>query len=140
MGLLILFSGSYIIVSKRDHLLSVLLSFEFIRIGIYFLFLSSLILIDLFYSLIYITFTACEGALGLAVLIRMSRTHGGDYFKSLNLIYDSCFIIFFFFKYSFFYWVGRNFYLLINFRLCCFNNSFVFFLHRFFFFTWVRTL
>jgi NADH:ubiquinone oxidoreductase subunit K len=41
---------------------------------------------DLFYSLIYITFAACEGALGLSILVIIRRTHGGDYFKSFNLL------------------------------------------------------
>lgn len=40
----------------------------------------------LFYALLYITFTACEGALGLSILIIIRRTHGGDYFKRFNLI------------------------------------------------------
>jgi NADH:ubiquinone oxidoreductase subunit K len=41
---------------------------------------------ELFYSLIYITFAACEGALGLSILVIIRRTHGGDYFKSFNLM------------------------------------------------------
>lgn len=41
---------------------------------------------SLFYALLYITFTACEGALGLSILIMIRRTHGGDYFKRFNLI------------------------------------------------------
>jgi NADH-ubiquinone oxidoreductase chain 4L len=40
----------------------------------------------LFYSLIYLTFSACEGALGLSILVVIRRTHGGDYFKSFNFI------------------------------------------------------
>jgi len=39
---------------------------------------------DLFYSLIFITFTACEGALGLSILVIIGRTHGGDYFKTFS--------------------------------------------------------
>jgi NADH-ubiquinone oxidoreductase chain 4L len=41
---------------------------------------------DLFYSLVYITFTACEGALALSILVIMSRTHGGDYFRAFNVL------------------------------------------------------
>jgi len=41
---------------------------------------------DAYYSLFYLTFTACEGALGLSILILMGRTLGGDYFKSFNLV------------------------------------------------------
>ena len=81
-----IYSGLWIIISKREHLLSVLLSFEFIRIFIYFIFVYSLGRIDIFFSLIFITFTACEGALGLSILVIITRSHGGDYFKAFNLI------------------------------------------------------
>ena len=40
---------------------------------------------DLYYGLIYITFAACEGALGLSILVIIRRTHGGDYFFNINL-------------------------------------------------------
>jgi len=49
-------------------------------------FIFSLFFSPLYYSLIYIILAACEGALGLSVLINMRRTHGGDYFKSFNLV------------------------------------------------------
>lgn len=39
-----------------------------------------------FYRLIFLTFTACEGALGLSILVIIRRTHGGDYLKSFRLI------------------------------------------------------
>lgn len=81
----IFYSGFIIFRSKREHLLSVLLSLEFMVLGVYLFILTVLGDMDLFYSLIYITFAACEGALGLSILVIMSRTHGGDYFKSFNL-------------------------------------------------------
>ena len=75
----------WVFSSKREHLLSVLLRIEYIRLGIYLIFISYLGGGDLFYSLIYITFTACEGALALSILVIIRRTHGGDYFKTFNL-------------------------------------------------------
>jgi len=72
------------VCSKRDHLLSVLLRLEYIRLGVFLLLLALLRKGDFFYSLVYITFTACEGALGLSILVMIRRTHGGDYFKSFN--------------------------------------------------------
>nr|AMM04650.1 NADH dehydrogenase subunit 4L [Folsomia candida] len=84
MSGLIILSGIWIVCSKRDHLLSVLLSLEYISLGVFLLLLALLSKGDFFYSLVYITFTACEGALGLSILVTMSRTHGGDYFKSFN--------------------------------------------------------
>lgn len=75
----------WVFSSKRDHLLSALLSIEYVRLGIYLNFITSLGGSDLFYSLIYLTFTACEGALALSVLVIISRTHGGDYFRTFNV-------------------------------------------------------
>jgi len=71
--------------SKREHLLSILLRLEFLALRIYLIFLLVVSSIDLYYGLVYITFAACEGALGLSVLVIMSRTHGGDYFFNINL-------------------------------------------------------
>nr|QFX74487.1 NADH dehydrogenase subunit 4L [Cryptopygus antarcticus travei] len=84
--LFIIFSGFWIFSSKREHLLSILLSLEYMSLGVYLSLLMYLEGLDLFYSLVYLTFTACEGALGLSILVMMSRTHGGDYFKSFNLV------------------------------------------------------
>ena len=63
-----------------------LLSLEYMTLGIFLIILLSFSFSDLFFSLIYITFTACEGALGLSILVVISRTHGGDYFKTFNII------------------------------------------------------
>nr|YP_010139286.1 NADH dehydrogenase subunit 4L [Kaylathalia klovstadi]QQK54740.1 NADH dehydrogenase subunit 4L [Kaylathalia klovstadi] len=79
-----MFGGLWIFSSKREHLLSVLLSLEFMVLCIFFIFYFFLSFSSIFYSLVYLTFAACEGALGLSVLVIMSRTHGGDYFKSFS--------------------------------------------------------
>lgn len=78
-------SGFLVFCSLREHLLSSLLSLEFIVL-IIFLFLVVIFYRRIFYGLIYLIITACEGALGLSILVIMGRTHGGDYFKSFNLI------------------------------------------------------
>ena len=77
-------SGIWVYSSKREHLLSILLRLEYVRLGVYLMLVLRLTDRDLFYSLLYITFTACEGALGLSILVIISRTHGGDYFKTFN--------------------------------------------------------
>jgi len=53
-------------------------------LGIYLIFLLSLGLTFYFYSLVYLIFTACEGALGLSILVIIGRTHGSDYFISFR--------------------------------------------------------
>lgn len=82
-----IFSGLWVFSSKRKHLLSALLSLEYIVLAFYFIFFIFIFFTNIFYSLLYLTFAACEGALGLSILVIMGRTHGGDYFKSFNFLF-----------------------------------------------------
>lgn len=90
--LFFLFTGILIFifrfVSKRKHLLATLLSLEglilFILCSIYFF--SSSFHVILNFNLVFITLTACEGALGLSLLVGIVRSHGGDQFNSLNFL------------------------------------------------------
>jgi len=41
---------------------------------------------EIFFSLFFLTFAACEGALGLALLVSIVRTHGNDRFMNFNLL------------------------------------------------------
>nr|YP_009158240.1 NADH dehydrogenase subunit 4L [Papilio demoleus]AKN78919.1 NADH dehydrogenase subunit 4L [Papilio demoleus] len=80
--------GNMIFISKHKHLLIVLLSLEFIVLSIFFLlvmFLSN-IEYDMYMLMIFLLFSVCEGALGLAILVSMIRTHGNDYFQSFSLL------------------------------------------------------
>nr|YP_010626550.1 NADH dehydrogenase subunit 4L [Prospalta cyclica]WBK17738.1 NADH dehydrogenase subunit 4L [Prospalta cyclica] len=80
--------GNLIFISKHKHLLIVLLSLEFIVLSIFFFFLiyMSFIENDLYMLMLFLVFSVCEGALGLSILVSMIRTHGNDYFQSLNLL------------------------------------------------------
>lgn len=71
--------------SLHEHLLSTLLSLEFIVLGVFLIFIISLGAEGHFYSLVYLIFTACEGALGLSILIAIGRSHGGDYFRGVGM-------------------------------------------------------
>nr|YP_010414554.1 NADH dehydrogenase subunit 4L [Austrogymnocnemia maculata]URT60720.1 NADH dehydrogenase subunit 4L [Austrogymnocnemia maculata] len=75
-------------VLKRKHLLSMLLSLEFIVLSLFFLLIMSLMYFnfEFFFSMVFLTFSVCEGALGLSILVSMTRTHGNDYFQSLNIL------------------------------------------------------
>nr|YP_010271179.1 NADH dehydrogenase subunit 4L [Simocephalus serrulatus]UKB87191.1 NADH dehydrogenase subunit 4L [Simocephalus serrulatus] len=82
----VVFTFSFI--SKRKHLLATLLSLEglmlFIFCCIYF-FSNSYVTLHNF-ALLFLTLTACEGALGLSLLVTIIRSHGGDTFNSLNFL------------------------------------------------------
>jgi len=79
--------GLWVYSSKRKHLLATLLVLEYIVLGVFVYFFVYQNFGALFYSLVYLTLTACEGALGLTILVSMSRSHGGDYFRSFSLNY-----------------------------------------------------
>lgn len=80
--------GLWIFCSKRKHLLITLLSLEYIVLGVFFLLTYELGGLLVFYCLVYLIFRACEGALGLSILVTIRRTHGGDNFNYFNLVYD----------------------------------------------------
>nr|QNE85474.1 NADH dehydrogenase subunit 4L [Haematobosca stimulans] len=80
--------GVFTFVSNRKHLLSMLLSLEYIVLSLFFLLFIYLNLYNYenFFSMMFLTFSVCEGALGLSILVSMIRTHGNDYFQSFNIL------------------------------------------------------
>lgn len=90
MGLvifIIFLIGNLIFVSKYKHLLIVLLRLEFIVLRIFFFILILFLNIDyeIYMLIVFLVFSVCEGVLGLSILVSIIRTHGNDYFQSLNL-------------------------------------------------------
>nr|YP_003331012.1 NADH dehydrogenase subunit 4L [Adelium sp. NCS-2009]ACM45072.1 NADH dehydrogenase subunit 4L [Adelium sp. NCS-2009] len=88
-GLFMFFSGLAVFSMKRKHLLLMLLSLEFIVISLYFLLFLYLSYVnnEYFFSMIFITFSVCEGVLGLSILVSLIRTHGNDYFQSFSVLW-----------------------------------------------------
>jgi NADH-ubiquinone oxidoreductase chain 4L len=82
------FAGVIAFVSRRKHLLSTLLRLEFIVLSLFFLLFLFLNLLnfELYFSIIFLTFRVCEGALGVSILVSMIRTHGNDNFNSFSLL------------------------------------------------------
>nr|YP_010990296.1 NADH dehydrogenase subunit 4L [Cricula andrei]WOW98280.1 NADH dehydrogenase subunit 4L [Cricula andrei] len=80
--------GNLIFISKNKHLLIILLSLEFIVLSVFFsmMMMMSFIEYDMYMLMVFLVFTVCEGALGLSILVSMIRTHGNDYFQSINLL------------------------------------------------------
>nr|WJZ53061.1 NADH dehydrogenase subunit 4L [Melanodexia sp.] len=80
--------GVFIFVSNRKHLLSMLLSLEYIVLSLFlmlFIYLN-MFSYEFFFSMMFLIFSVCEGVLGLSILVSMIRTHGNDYFQSLNIL------------------------------------------------------
>lgn len=72
----------------RKHLLNVLLSLEFIVVNLFW-FISMVVSDlggDLYFVLYFLTLAACEGALGLGLLVSIVRRHGNDNFIRFNVL------------------------------------------------------
>nr|YP_010231164.1 NADH dehydrogenase subunit 4L [Paralimna concors]QSV37207.1 NADH dehydrogenase subunit 4L [Paralimna concors] len=80
--------GLFVFVSNRKHLLSMLLSLEYIVLVLFFMLFIYLNIMnyETFFSMMFLTFSVCEGALGLSILVSMIRSHGNDYFQSFNIL------------------------------------------------------
>nr|UFZ12757.1 NADH dehydrogenase subunit 4L [Sialis jiyuni] len=80
--------GIWVFSMKRKHLLAILLSLEFIVLSLFFMLVMFLKLYnyEYFFSMMFLTFSVCEGALGLSILVSMIRTHGNDYFQSFSIL------------------------------------------------------
>nr|AEZ55663.1 NADH dehydrogenase subunit 4L [Byrrhus sp. MJTNT-2012] len=88
-SLLMFFSGLFVFCSKCKHLLVMLLSLEFIVLSLYFLIFLNLKIFSYehYFTMVFLTMSVCEGALGLAILVSMIRTHGNDYFNSFSVLW-----------------------------------------------------
>lgn len=75
-------------ISKRKHLLVTLLRLEGLILIIFGLvYYNALNIISLqSFLLVFLTLAACEGALGLSLLVGIVRNYGGDHFNSFNFL------------------------------------------------------
>nr|AAX76867.1 NADH dehydrogenase subunit 4L [Drosophila lucipennis] len=88
LPLILFILGLFCFVSNRKHLLSMLLSLEFIVLMLFFMLFIYLNMLNYesYFSMMFLTFSVCEGALGLSILVSMIRTHGNDYFQSFSIM------------------------------------------------------
>nr|AQM39911.1 NADH dehydrogenase subunit 4L [Deflorita sp. ZJZ-2017] len=85
---LVMMGGLWVFCSNRKHLLTMLLSLEFIVLSLFamLIYFLSLCQCELYFSMVFLTYTVCEGALGLSILVSMIRTHGNDFFQALSVL------------------------------------------------------
>nr|YP_009422179.1 NADH dehydrogenase subunit 4L [Reduvius tenebrosus]AGO28020.1 NADH dehydrogenase subunit 4L [Reduvius tenebrosus] len=83
-----LFSGLFVFCSMRKHLLLTLLSLEFLVLVLYLLFFIFLCFYGLsyYFILVFLTFSVCEGVMGLSILVGLIRGHGSDSVNSLSIL------------------------------------------------------
>nr|YP_009349905.1 NADH dehydrogenase subunit 4L [Pseudorhynchus acuminatus]AQM40079.1 NADH dehydrogenase subunit 4L [Pseudorhynchus acuminatus] len=88
VAVVMLFSGAWGFCSNRKHLLVMLLSLEFIVLSLFYslFLLFNYFEVELYFSMVFLTFSVCEGALGLSILVSMIRTHGNDFFQTFSIL------------------------------------------------------
>nr|YP_010448654.1 NADH dehydrogenase subunit 4L [Sinelater perroti]UTS56942.1 NADH dehydrogenase subunit 4L [Sinelater perroti] len=89
MPMLMYFIGLVVFTYKSKHLLLMLLSLEFIVVSLYYGLYLTFFIYDYenFFSMVFLTMSVCEGALGLSILVTMIRCYGNDYFNSFNILW-----------------------------------------------------
>nr|AWN56308.1 NADH dehydrogenase subunit 4L [Neomegalotomus parvus] len=72
----------------RKHLLLTLFSLEYLVLVLFLVLLMFLLIYEheYYFLLMFLTFSVCEGALGLGVLVKMIRSHGNDLLSSLSTL------------------------------------------------------
>nr|AML26545.1 NADH dehydrogenase subunit 4L [Staphylinidae sp. BMNH 1274697] len=82
-------SGLSVFSLNRKHLLVMLLSLEFIVLSLYFMLMVYFMNLgsELYFCMIFLTMSVCEGALGLSILVSLIRSHGNDYFQSFSILW-----------------------------------------------------
>nr|YP_009917428.1 NADH dehydrogenase subunit 4L [Nabis ferus]QLF99795.1 NADH dehydrogenase subunit 4L [Nabis ferus] len=74
--------------SIHKHLLMTLLSLEMLVLVMYLLFFIFMVTYNCggYFILLFLTFSVCEGCLGLAILVSLIRCHGNDMIMSMNML------------------------------------------------------
>lgn len=85
--LVITFRGLISFAFLRNHLVATLLRLEFASLSLYLMLFTTLAPSpsELYLALVYLTLAACEGALGLSILVAVIKHKGNDYLNSLSL-------------------------------------------------------
>nr|YP_010585909.1 NADH dehydrogenase subunit 4L [Glossosoma caudatum]UZZ43632.1 NADH dehydrogenase subunit 4L [Glossosoma caudatum] len=81
-------AGFFIFSINRGHLLIILLSLEFMVLSLFLMLLMYLNSMDMevYFLMLFLIFSVCEGVLGISILISMIRTHGNDYVHNYNIL------------------------------------------------------
>lgn len=84
----IFFIGLFSFIFVYKHLLNILLSLEYIVLSLFLILFIFLCFFnyELYFCLYFLTFSVCEGVLGLSILVSIIRTHGNDYFFNFSLL------------------------------------------------------
>nr|AKR07181.1 NADH dehydrogenase subunit 4L [Nigidionus parryi] len=87
--LIMYFMGLLSFCLKRKHLLMMLLSLEFVVVSLFFSLYICMSYFggEMYFLLIFLTMSVCEGALGLSLLVLLMRSYGNDYIQSFSVLW-----------------------------------------------------
>nr|ALO76772.1 NADH deshydrogenase subunit 4L [Sciobius sp. SCI01] len=82
-------SSMMVFASKRKHLLLMLLMLESSVVALFMglMFMLSVMSYEFFFSMVFLTMSVCESALGLSLLVLMIRVHGNDFVLSFDSLW-----------------------------------------------------
>nr|YP_002791168.1 NADH dehydrogenase subunit 4L [Dysdercus cingulatus]ABZ02004.1 NADH dehydrogenase subunit 4L [Dysdercus cingulatus] len=89
LSLIVMFvSGLILFCLSHKHLLLTLFSIEYLVLSLYLMFNIFMLMFgfEMYFILVFLIFSVCEGALGLGVLVSMIRSYGNDYLSSLSIL------------------------------------------------------
>lgn len=80
--------GTWIYISKRKHLINILISLEYIVLATFLLIILITFTIGLetYIRLIFLVASVCEGSLGVGIIVGIVRSHGSDYISSFRAL------------------------------------------------------
>nr|YP_010535255.1 NADH dehydrogenase subunit 4L [Megacopta centronubila]UYA97703.1 NADH dehydrogenase subunit 4L [Megacopta centronubila]UYA97716.1 NADH dehydrogenase subunit 4L [Megacopta centronubila] len=83
-----MFCGAFVFCFNHKHILLALLSLEFMVLSVYLVLLCFLMFhgYEVYFVIIFLVFSVCEGALGLSVLVNFVRSTGNDYLSSMSIL------------------------------------------------------
>nr|YP_010535268.1 NADH dehydrogenase subunit 4L [Megacopta cribriella]UYA97729.1 NADH dehydrogenase subunit 4L [Megacopta cribriella]UYA97742.1 NADH dehydrogenase subunit 4L [Megacopta cribriella] len=86
--MIFMFCSCLVFCLSHKHLLLALLSLEFMVLSVYLVLYVFLCLSghELYFVMIFLIFSVCEGALGLSILVNFVRNSSNDYLSSISVL------------------------------------------------------
>nr|QVD40460.1 NADH dehydrogenase subunit 4L [Ixodes (Pholeoixodes) sp. YTF-2021a] len=78
--------GMMSLLKNRFHMMTVLLSFEFMYLGLFLMMVFSVLMNTYLLMVVYLIMIVAEASLGLSLLVIMSFFYGNDQIMSMNML------------------------------------------------------
>nr|YP_054514.1 NADH dehydrogenase subunit 4L [Ixodes uriae]BAD27250.1 NADH dehydrogenase subunit 4L [Ixodes uriae] len=78
--------GMMVLLMNRNHIMIILLSFEYMYLGIFMSMIFLLVFFSLVKIILYLIVIVCEASLGLSMLVSMNFFYGNDKLASMVLL------------------------------------------------------